>query len=270
MTDTPAHAADRRHDQRADTVVDCAHAGGRAVMRHFRADVEIMSKGAGNLVSRADLEAEAAIIELIRSRFPGDAIIAEESHADQAATERVWIVDPLDGTNNFAHGLAHFAVSVAYYERQQPLHAAVLNPASGELFTATRGGGAFCNGRRLRVSPARSLDESLVATGFYYDRGDAMRTTLAHIEGLFTAGVHGIRRFGAAALDLCAVASGSYGAFFEHHLSAWDFAAGRLIVEEAGGRVSDYHGRPLPIGPTTILASNGPLHEEMVRRLSGA
>ena len=255
-------------DARLDQIAEIAHAGGRAVMRFFRGDAGVTSKGDGSLVSKADLASEEAIVGMIRSVFTEDAILSEESLAGTDASERLWIVDPLDGTNNFAHGLGHFAVSVAYWENGVPLHAAVLNPVSNELFTATRGGGAFCNGRRLRVSAAQTLRESLVATGFYYDRGESMRRTLAQIESLFSTGVHGVRRFGAAALDLCGVAAGCYGAFFEHHLSPWDFAAGCLIVEEAGGRVTDYSGALLCPEPSTVLATNGALHAQMIERLA--
>lgn len=255
-------------ETRMDAVVELAHAGGREVMRYFRGDAGVRSKEAGNLVSKADLAAEEAILSRIRSWFPDEAIMSEESLAETQRAERLWIVDPLDGTNNFAHGLPYFAVSVAYWEGGQPMFGAVLNPVSDELFSASSGEGSFCNGRRLKVSAERSLDQCLVATGFYYDRGEPMRQTLAHIEQLFYAGIHGIRRFGAAALDLCTVASGSYGAFFEHHLSPWDFAAGRLIVEEAGGRVSDYVGNPLGVEASTVLATNGLLHEKMMRTLA--
>ena len=258
-----------RHDtpSRLDAAIELADLGGREVMRYFRGDAGVRSKTAGNLVSKADLAAESAIIERIRAWFPEDAIMSEESLAETVQAERLWIVDPLDGTNNFAHGLPVFSVSVGYYERGEPTHGAVLNPVLGELYTATRDGGATCNGRPIRVSAENSLDQCLVATGFYYDRGESMRQTLAHIEWLFDRGIHGIRRCGSAALDLCHVASGVYGAFFEHHLSPWDFAAGRLIVEEAGGRVTDYDGAEPEVRATTMLATNGLVHDQMLKRL---
>lgn len=255
-------------DTRMNAIIDLADAGGREVMRYFRGEAGVELKQAGNLVSKADLAAEAAILSRIREWFPGEAVVSEESLSHIQQAEQLWIVDPLDGTNNFAHGLPYFAVSVAYWEHGQPMCGAVLNPVGRELFSAARGEGAFCNGRKLQVSSAGSLDQCLVATGFYYDRGEPMRQTLSHIEQLFYAGIHGIRRFGAAALDLCNVASGSYGAFFEHHLSPWDFAAGRLIVEEAGGRVSDYSGEKLGVKPSTVLATNSLLHDAMMNLLS--
>lgn len=249
---------------RSEFAIQLARSGGAILMKYFRQELQIEMKGSGNLVSQADLESERVIVEMIQRHFPGDAIIAEEGHATQQAAERLWIIDPLDGTNNFAHGIAQFAVSVAYYENGQALCGAVLNPAREELYTATRGGGAFRNGAPLRVSCEASLDESLISTGFYYDRGEMMRRTLRTIEALFGRGIHGIRRFGAAALDLCGVAAGEYGAFFEFQLAPWDFAAGRLIVEEAGGTVSDCSGLPLEIKTSSILASNSKLHQKML------
>ena len=252
---------------RMDAVIELAHTGGREVMRYFRGDAGVVAKEAGNLVSRADLASEEAILDRIRAWFPNDAIMSEESLSSTVEADHLWIVDPLDGTNNFAHGLPSFAVSVAYWDHGRPSCGAVLNPVLGELFTGARGRGASCNGRPIRVSSASSIDQCLVATGFYYDRGDAMRDTLGHIERLFEAGIHGIRRFGSASLDLCAVASGCYGAFFEHHLSPWDFAAGMLVVEEAGGRVTTYDDHPLGTKASTVLATNAHLHADMVHRL---
>ncbi|HPF41640.1 MAG TPA: inositol monophosphatase family protein [Phycisphaerae bacterium] len=259
-------------DRRRDAVREFAKIGGDVVMRFFRganaSELGVEIKEEGNLVSQADLASERAILERIRASFPEDAVLAEETASTTQAADRLWIIDPLDGTNNFAHGLPWFSVSVAYYEQGEPRHGAVLNPVSGELFFATRGGGAVCNDRKLCVSSAESIADCLVATGFYYDRGESMRATLRHIEGLFTSGVHGIRRFGCASLDMCGVAAGCYGAYFEHFLSPWDFAAGRLIVEEAGGRVTDYRGESLGTKPSSIVVTNGPLHDEMLRRLA--
>ena len=149
----------------------------------------------------------------------------EEDLDGDIDAEHLWIIDPLDGTNNFAHRIPHFAVSVAYYHRGQPVVGAVLNPARDEIFTAVRGGGAFCNGEPVSVCDATSLDQALIGCGFYYDRGAMMRSTLAAVEDFFGHDIHGIRRF-ASALDLCQVGCGHFGGFFEYELSPWDFAAG--------------------------------------------
>ncbi|MEM8679095.1 MAG: inositol monophosphatase family protein [Planctomycetota bacterium] len=249
-----------------DAAIRFAKAGGDVVMRHFGTDVQMDTKGVGNLVSEADLESERTILGLIRSQFPHHAVIAEESASGSHATEGdVWIIDPLDGTNNFAHVIPHFAVSVAFYRNGQPRCGVVLNPANEDLYVATRHQGATWNGSPIHVAAADALTDALVATGFYYDRGDMMRQTLKSMEQLFLRGVHGLRRFGTASLDLCQVAQGRFSAYFEYQLAPWDFAAGRLIVEEAGGAVTDCLGAELEVKTSSVLASNGPLHAEMLR-----
>ncbi len=247
-----------------DVARRAARAGGEIVTRYFRDGVDIRQKGSWNLVSDADVESEHAIVEVIREAFPGHAVLGEESHHDDAGAEHLWVVDPLDGTNNFAHEIAHFAVSIAYYRGGRPEYGVVYNPIRGDWFVAARGQGALCNEKPARVSSSARLDEILVGVGFYYDRGATMRATLAAIGDVFQHGIHGIRRFGTASLDLCMVGVGAFGAFFEYELSPWDFAAGRLFVEEAGGRVTTCRGEEIPLSKTTVLASNGHLHEAML------
>ena len=246
-----------------EAAIRFAQAGGEVVMRYFRRDVSIRDKGVGNLVSAADVESEKTIAAMIEEAFPGHAILAEENHSATQAAESLWIVDPLDGTNNFAHRIAHFAVSVAFYRHGRAECGVVFNPARNDLFVAQRNGGATRNGQKIRVSQEAALDQALVATGFYYDRGEKMRKTLQAMETLFDRKVHGIRRFGTASLDLCGVAAGEFGAYFEYLLSPWDFAAGQLIVEEAGGTVTDCLGQSLGISASSMLASNGKLHPVM-------
>ncbi|MHC4607875.1 MAG: inositol monophosphatase family protein [Planctomycetota bacterium] len=241
-----------------------ARAGGDVVTRYFREGVDFRQKGSWNLVSDADVESERAIVEEIKRTFPDHAILGEESHRDDVEAEHLWVVDPLDGTNNFAHQIAHFAISIAYYHRGCPECGVVYSPIRGDWFVAARGQGAFHNDEPARVASSRRLDEVLVGVGFYYDRGATMRATLAAIDDVFQHGIHGIRRFGTASLDLCMVGSGAFGAFFEYELSPWDFAAGRLFVEEAGGRVTTCRGAALPLAKTTVLASNGHLHDAML------
>lgn len=246
-----------------------AEAGGKIVAGHFRDGVAMRTKEGGGLVSIADTESEERIAAVIRRHFPDHAILGEESHRGDVTAPHLWVVDPLDGTNNFAHGIPHFAVSIAYFEAGAPRCGVVHDPVGGDWFTAVRGAGAFHDDRRVTVSDARSLDEVLVGLGFYYDRGRMMEATLAATHTLFGRGVHGIRRFGTASLDLCMVGLGRFGAFFEYELSPWDFTAGALFVEEAGGRVTDGTGAPLPLRPGPVVATNGHLHEamlEIVRR----
>jgi myo-inositol-1(or 4)-monophosphatase len=253
-----------------ETAKRAAHAGGDVLTRYFRDGVAIHSKAACELVSQADIQSEQTIVSVIRETFPDHAVLGEEAHrAVDPQAENLWVIDPLDGTNNFAHRISHFAVSIAYYHGGEAVCGVVYNPITGDWYEATRGQGAMHNGAAVRVADHRRLDEVLIAVGFYYDRGAMMQATLAAIGDLFRQQIHGVRRFGTAALDLAYVGMGCYGAFFEYQLSPWDFAAGRLFVEEAGGRVTTCDGQPLPLAPTSILASNGPLHDavlEIVRR----
>lgn len=257
-------------DQLLETALAAARTGGDILMRFFRDGVEIRDKSASSgktydLVSDADIESERAIEKMLREKYPEHELLGEENlSAGSADADHLWVIDPLDGTNNFAHGLPHFAVSIAYYRRGQPLVGVVFNPARDECFTAIRGRGAFRDGRQVQVSDADSLQQTLVGCGFYYDRGAMMRSTLAAIEELFEQNIHGIRRFGTAALDLCQVGCGQFGGYFEYKLSPWDFAAGRLFVEEAGGVVSDARGGTLPLATTSVLASNTKLHAALL------
>lgn len=234
-----------------------AMAGANVLTKYFESGVAMRAKAAEqsyNLVTDADLESEKAIGRVINELCPGDAILAEEEYSAATDEEHLWIVDPLDGTNNYAHRIPHFAVSIAYYESGLPQVGVVVNPARGDWYWAERGKGAFHNGRRLAVEQASSLRDCIVSCGFYYDRGAMMESTLAAIHSFFKQDIHGIRRFGTAALDLCQVADGLFGSYFEYQLHPWDFAAGQLIVEEAGGVVTDCRGHDLELRKTSILA----------------
>ena len=232
-----------------NTAREAAHVAGQIVARYFRDGVVMRTKESFNLVSDADVDAERAIVDVISRAFPGHAILAEEELAHQEAAEHLWVVDPLDGTNNFAHKIPQFAVSIAYCHRGEPKCGVIYNPIREEWHTAVRGEGAFLNGRRVQVMQADRLDLALVGVGFYYDRGAMMEATLAAIRDFFRAQIHGIRRFGAASLDLCSVAQGMFGAYFEYELAPWDFAAGSLFVEEAGGKVTHLRRPAAAAGP---------------------
>ena len=243
-----------------------ARAGGEVVARYFRdgAAVHSNKEQSYNLVSDADVESEQAIVSVIRDAFPDHAVLGEESHRGDTKAEHLWIIDPLDGTNNFAHNIPHFAVSIAYYHGGEPCCGVIHNPVRDDWYEAVRGAGAFYNGNRARVAEHFRLNEVLVGVGFYYDRGVMMEATLAAIRDLFRQDIHGIRRFGTASLDLVQVGLGMFGAYFEYELSPWDFAAGRLFVEQAGGRVTTCTGDPLPLANTSVLASNGRLHSAVL------
>jgi len=256
-------------DQLKQVATGAARTGGDVLMRFFRDGVQMRQKAGGDksydLVSDADEESEREIEKLLREAFPTHELLGEEalSGAD-AGAEDLWVIDPLDGTNNFAHRVPHFAVSIAYYHRGEAIVGAVLNPARDEMFLAVRGQGASLNGTPVTPEPVDRLSDALIGCGFYYDRGEMMRKTLAAIEEFFDHHIHGIRRFGTASLDLCSVGMGHFGGFFEYQLSPWDFAAGRLFVEESGGVVTTAGGDPLRLEKTSILAGNASLHAAML------
>ena len=259
------------------TALAAAKAGALIVSKYF---ANLSSAGIENktadqeyqgIVTRADVESEQAIVAEIKKSYPNHAFLAEEAHCDSIDSEHLWVIDPLDGTNNFAHGIPHFAVSVAYYRNKIAQSGVILNPCTGDVFVTQRGQGAFWNNRPVTVNEHDKLDQTMIAVGFYYDRGEMMKSTLRAVEAMFEKNVHGIRRFGTAALDLVQVGLGRFGGYFEYTLSPWDFAAAKLFVEEAGGRVSDCQGNELPLRKNSILASNGKLHAsiwEIVHKFS--
>lgn len=247
--------------------IEAAQAAGVVLRRHFREGVALRSKAVANFVSEADLEAERAVAEVIRRHFPGHEILGEEIHQGDVAAEHLWVVDPLDGTHNFAHKIPHFAVSIAYLRGGRTECGVVLNPVTNALHTAASGQGAALDGRPVTVADHAGLDETMLAVGFPYDRGALMEATLAAMGDLIRREIHGIRRMGSAALDLCDVGLGRFGAYFEYQLAPWDFAAGRLFVEEAGGRVTTSRGETLPLAKTGVLASNGRLHDAVLEVL---
>jgi myo-inositol-1(or 4)-monophosphatase len=203
-----------------------------------------------------------------RTRFPQHAILSEEAGAiPGGAGQPEWIIDPLDGTTNYVHGLPHFCVAVALRTGQQLQAGLVYNPSTDELYWAERGRGAFCNGKALRVSKTAVLDDALLATAFPSDLSRAPDTNIDHFLALMPK-TQALRRLGSASLDLCYVASGRLDGFWQPSMLIWDVAPGAIIVEEAGGRVSDFRGTP-GIYDESIVASNGQIHEAIVRLLQG-
>jgi myo-inositol-1(or 4)-monophosphatase len=251
--------------QELQTAIAAARLAGDAIRRLEVASLikheKIVDRQKMGLVTQADLVAEQVILEQIESTFPDHLILSEETRHSIEIGNNLWVIDPLDGTNNFAHGIPHYSVSIAFCRNGQPECGVVLNAATGDLYFAQRGAGAWRGERAIRVNAEPALDQTIVGTGFYYDRGAMMRSTLRSIQELFERGLQGIRRFGSAALDLTCVASGQFGGYFEYQLSPWDFAAGKLIVEEAGGKVTDCFGNELGLSTTTLLASNALLHD---------
>ena len=259
-----------------ETARKAAQRAGEATLRYFEQPLRPGSKrNPSDLVTEADLAAEACLVEDLRAAYPEHALIGEEGGAYSGAGADAayrWYLDPVDGTTNFAQGIPIYAVSVALTDRAlQPLVAVILNPAYQREFVATRGGGAFLDGRRLRVSAKERLDEAVVASGFPYDKWESDDDNLAEWAAM-TKRTRGIRRLGAAALDFCYVAMGRLDAYWERRLNPWDVLGGMLIVEEAGGRVSDFSGKRSQqlLQGREIVASNGRLHDGVLSVLAGA
>jgi myo-inositol-1(or 4)-monophosphatase len=229
----------------------------------------VTEKGAPhNLVTEADRRAEDLIVEFLRKEAAGSVFYGEES-GDRARldADRVWIIDPLDGTTNYAQMIPHYGVSIAYAERGTLIAGVVYDPTRDELFSASVGQGALLNGMPIHVSRKTRLNESLIATGFYYDRNVTMEKTLSALRNLYQANIRCMRRMGASTLDLAWLACARFDAYFEYTLSAWDFAAGLLIVSEAGGRADDIDGTPAGVFSKGLVCSNGSIHEEFLKRV---
>ena len=249
--------------------VAAAKKAGAIQRRHLGKLSGYRLKGVANLVTEVDVLCEEAVIGTIRRRFPDHSFLAEERGEDRAAdSDLVWVIDPLDGTTNYAHSYPLFCVSIGLAVKGRIEVGVVLDPIHRELFTAVRGRGAFINGKPIRVSRVARLEDSMLCTGFSYDRGDRLRRSLEAFIRLLPY-PQAIRRDGCAALDICYVACGRYDGFWEHHLNPWDVAAGTLILEEAGGRVSDLSGRPITINEKIFFGSNGRIHQEVVSALAG-
>ncbi len=255
-----------RVDQIGQIALRAARAAGRIHLRWLNKTKTTRKSNALDLVTEADKEAEAAIIKIIRGAFPDHAILAEESGASEQRSAHRWIIDPLDGTTNFAHGFPAFCVSIAYEHRRRVQHGVVFDALHRDLFSARRGRGAILNGKPIRVSKSKALATSLLATGFAYDRRERRRFYLAFWEDMMTR-VEGVRRAGSAALDLASVACGRLDGFWEFGLKPWDVAAGALLVTEAGGTVTNMDGTPLDIAGAQILATNNRIHREMAQVL---
>ena len=243
-----------------NTAVKAARRAGRVIVRSFdRGDsLEVDQKGFNDYVSEVDRAAEHEIIQVLRQAYPNHGILAEES-GEHAGDDHQWIIDPLDGTTNFLHGFPQCAVSIALRHRNRLEHAVVFDPLRDELFTASAGAGAQLNDRRIRVSRARKLDQALIATGFPFRAMDSLDSSLRTLRELLPR-TSGVRRAGAAALDLAYVACGRFDGFWETGLSPWDMAGGCLLIQEAGGLVSDVDGSGGFLKSGNVVAGNPQIH----------
>jgi myo-inositol-1(or 4)-monophosphatase len=254
-----------------ETAITVAHKAGTIIRASFpqTALPQVDFKGAVNPVTEADTAAETLIIGCLRGAFPDHRILAEESHGDnwrawESPGPPIWLIDPLDGTVNFAHGFPFVGVSLGLLVEGKPVVGVIYDPLREETFAATAGGGATLNGQTIHVSGVEQLADAFLATGFPYDRRTAVDNNTQRLDH-FLRRSQGVRRAGAAVLDLSYVARGRLDGFWEKGLHPWDVAAAALIVQEAGGRVTDFDGGPNYLSGEFFLASNGRIHDEMLR-----
>ena len=253
-------------DRILEFAVHLAFEAGRIQKSHFQQSHSIRHKGEINIVTEVDMECQARIMSLINERFPEDLIISEEKENVFDGHENRWIVDPVDGTTNYAHGYPFFCTSIAYEKEGQVICGVVYNPIFDELFFAERGKGSYLNGQRLAVSRTSDMKQALLVTGFPYDVATSRANNIDHFVA-FLYRAQAVRRDGSAALNLSYVAAGRFDAFWELKLNPWDTAAGLLVLTEAGGMATDFSGAPFDIYQGQIVASNGVIHEEMLRVL---
>jgi myo-inositol-1(or 4)-monophosphatase len=252
-----------------DFAVELAKEAGQVLMDCFERRLVVGSKSSEiDLVTEADVASEKLIVKAIRERYPEHSILSEEGLGEKQVGEFLWLIDPLDGTTNYAHGYPIFCVSIALQREGETVLGVTYDPVQDELFYAEKGQGAYCNGQRLSVSGAVNLRRSLLATGFPYARASIEDNNVAEF-GRIMPRVQGVRRGGAATLDMAYVAAGRLDGYWEFHLSPWDWAAGHLLVQEAGGRTSDVSGQPWRLRSNNMVATNGLLHEELLAVLTG-
>ena len=241
-------------------------AGGKILADKFR-KVSYKLKGRANLLTEADLASQEKVIGLIRKAFPEDGFMAEESAAEERPNGRLWIIDPLDGTTNYAHGFPAAAVSIGFSEKGVVKAGGVYDPFRKELFLAELGRGAFLNGSRLDVSSVPAVSKALLVTGFAYDRAERAEFYCGFFAEFMKLS-HDVRRMGSASLDMCWLAAGRTDGYWEFGLKPWDVAAGKLIVEEAGGKITDFSGKPWAVNGAMgaeTLATNGRIHAPMLK-----
>ncbi|SDD93262.1 myo-inositol-1(or 4)-monophosphatase [Paracoccus isoporae] len=252
-----------------NVMIKAARKAGRSLVKDFREveNLQVSVKGAGDFVSRADREAEKIIKEELRGARPNYGWIGEETGEEPGEDPtRRWIVDPLDGTTNFLHGLPHWAVSIALEHKSEIVAAVIFDAAKDELYTAEKGGGAWMNGQRLRVSGRRQMIESIFATGVPFGGRNTLPATLKDLARLMPL-TAGVRRFGAASLDLAYVAAGRYDGYWERGIHSWDVAAGILLVKEAGGFVEAIRGEGPVVDAGNIVCANPQLFPELATQI---
>lgn len=232
-----------------------------------RFSVEIKSNNVKNLVTEVDKKSEKTITDFVRKKYPSHSILAEEAGETKSSSEYLWVIDPLDGTTNFAHGLPIFSVSIGLQYKGETVAGVVYDVMRDVIYSAEKGSGAFENGKKIFVNSNEIIEESLLVTGFPYNVAENPEKVFERfIEMLKVA--RAVRRLGSAAIDFCYVANGVFDGFWEVHLNPWDICAGKLIVEEAGGKVTDFNGNQISIFNKTILSTNGKIHNKMIELLN--
>jgi myo-inositol-1(or 4)-monophosphatase len=244
--------------RRAGAIIERAALGG--------VTLEVRAKRMNDFVTQVDRAAEQAVIDLVRKSYPTHTIVGEESGRLEGSDDTCWIIDPLDGTTNFIHGFPQYCVSIAVQQAGKIAHAVVYDPSKNELFTASRGRGAFLDDRRIRVSRCRRLDEALIGTGFPFKELSRLDAYMRQL-GTMMASTAGVRRAGAAALDLAYVAAGRLDGFWEMGLSSWDMAAGALLIQEAGGLVADFSGEDRYLESGDIAAATPKIFAQLLESL---
>jgi myo-inositol-1(or 4)-monophosphatase len=246
--------------------IAAAYAGAQVLLDHFGNISQINKKGAFDLLTEADIGSEKQILGTIRKAFPDHAILAEESGAKKGTAEFQWLIDPLDGTTNYAHQLPIFSIAIALALRDEIVLGLVLNPMDGELFSAISGRGAELNGKPIKVSSTPSVFDSLLVTGFSYDFNEIIEPVMKRFSVCQQAS-QGVRRLGSAAIDICYVACGRFDGFWEQNLKPWDKAAGAIIASEAGAEITNFSNQPFAVNQKEILVTNGRIHQEMLSLL---
>jgi len=246
---------------------ELAEGSGKILLKYFQKVKHIEKKDHAGIVTEADKFAEDYLIKRIFKKFPESSIITEESGEHGKGASLCWVLDPLDGTTNYAHGFPWFCVSIGLYEDDRPKAGMIYHPITKELFYAEADKGVWLNNKKVSVSKVDRMEDSLLGTGFYYSKGETLRREMEIFRRVNEVAL-GVRRPGSAALDLAFVACGRYDGFWERGLAPWDVAAGLIMVTEAGGKLSDYSGKEVNLNSGEIVASNGKLHQQMISLIS--
>lgn len=253
-----------------NTLLRALHAGADELKKYFDGTFEVQSKDTiNNLVTEVDKRSEEAIIDIIRAEFPEHFILSEEAGELSSVSSYKWIIDPIDGTVNFANGIPICCVSIGLEHEGRIIMGAVFNPFMNELFFAERGKGAYLNNKRLSVSKNKQLERSCLVTGFPYRWVEVGADPIKVFERFIRMGLP-VRRLGSAAIDLCWVAAGRFDGFWEYNLNPWDIAAGYLIIEEAGGKITNFKGDAYSVYDKQTLATNGSIHDQMLKEINAS